>query len=387
MKRYPNLVAGVLEVLEWSFGKGWYADRVVDKVLRANKKWGARDRAFVAQHSYEMVRWWRLLWALLGEEPSLKRKKLKELFELYWAWQVEETLVLPEDLPLGVRESYPAWLDARADAALGAQWPALAHALNQPAQVILRVNTLRSTRERVLERLAAEGIEAEASDVRPEAIVLSKRPRLQHLPSFQEGWYEVQDGGSQCIAPYVDPQPGDRILDGCSGAGGKALHMAALMQNRGEILCMDIEAYKLGEAVKRAQRAGVSILTTKHIVHTADVLERGAWADKMILDVPCSGTGVIRRDVDTKWKLLPEHLERTLEVQARILQRYPGALRVGGRLVYATCSILPEENEAQVEAFVKAQPQFSLEEMVRISPAHAHSDGYFVAVLTKNDHV
>jgi 16S rRNA (cytosine967-C5)-methyltransferase len=384
MKLYPNLVAGVLEVLEWSFGKGWYADRVVDKVLRANKKWGARDRAFVAQHSYEMVRWWRLLWALKGEEPSLKRKKLKELFELYWAWKVEGLLTLPEDLPLGVAESYPAWFDDRAHESLGAQWPILARAMNQPAQVILRTNTLRATRDELLERLASEGIEAEASDLRPEAIVLSKRPRLQHLTSFQDGWYEVQDGGSQCIAPFLDPQPGDRIIDACSGAGGKALHMAAMMKNHGEILCMDVEEYKLGEATKRAQRAGASVISTRHIVHTADVLERGAWADKMLLDVPCSGTGVIRRDVDSKWKLQPEHLERTLEVQARILSRYPGALKVGGRLVYATCSILPGENEAQVEAFVKNQPDFSVESMHRISPEHAHSDGYFVAVLTKN---
>ncbi len=383
MKPYPNLVAGVLEVLEWSFGKGWYADRVVDKVLRANKKWGARDRAFVAQHSYEMVRWWRLLWELKGEEVTLKRKKLKELFELYWAWQVEGSLTLPE-FPLGVAQSYPEWLDARAAGALGARWPALATALNQPAQVILRTNTWKATREDVLERLAQEGVEAEASDLRPEAIVLAKRPRLQHLGSFQDGWYEVQDGGSQCIAPYVDPKPGDRILDGCSGAGGKALHMAALMQNQGEILCMDVEAYKLSEAEKRAARAGIDILRTGHIQHTADVMAQGAWADKMLLDVPCSGTGVIRRDVDTKWKLQPEHLERTCELQAHILDRYPAALKPGGRLVYATCSILPEENEAQVASFVKAHPEFTLEEEVRISPEHVHSDGYFVAVLTKN---
>jgi len=383
MKPYPNLVAGVLEVLEWSFGKGWYADRVVDKVLRANKKWGARDLAFVAQHSYEMVRWWRLLWELKGEEVTLKRKKLKELFELYWAWQVEGSLILPE-FSLGVAQSYPEWLDARAAGALGARWPALATALNQPAQVILRTNTWKATREQVLDRLGQEGVEAAASDLRPEAIVLAKRPRLQHLGSFQDGWYEVQDGGSQCIAPFVDPQPGDRILDGCSGAGGKALHLAALMQNQGEILCMDVEAYKLSEAEKRASRAGIDILKTGHIQHTADVTAQGAWADKMLLDVPCSGTGVIRRDVDTKWKLQPEHLERTCELQAHILDRYPAALKPGGRLVYATCSILPEENEAQVASFVKAHPEFTLEEEVRISPEHAHSDGYFVAVLTKN---
>jgi len=383
MKPYPNLVAGVLEVLEKAFGKRLYADKVLQQVLRANKKWGSRDRAFVAEHSYEMVRYWRLIWHLADAEPSLKRKHLKRLFEVYWQWR-EDGRPLPEDLPLGVRESFPEWLDELASAELGDAWPDVAVALNRPSHVILRCNSLHGTREDVLSTLTSEGIDASISDVAPDALVLAKRPKLQRLNSFQDGLYEVQDGGSQLLASYLELQPGMKLLDGCSGAGGKALHAAALMRNHGEILCMDVQERKLSELNKRAARNGVNIIRTEHIRSAADVTQHEGWADAMLLDVPCSGTGVIRRDVDTKWKLKPEHLDRTRDLQRQILHKYPEALRSGGRLVYATCSILRSENEDQVADFMAAQGDaFELIEQKRISPEHPHSDAYFVAVFRK----
>jgi 16S rRNA (cytosine967-C5)-methyltransferase len=292
---------------------------------------------------------------------------------------------VPSDLDVVVAQSYAPWFAARAAAELGSDWPVLAAALNRPAHVILRANTLKASREAVLERLTAEGIEAAMSDVAPNALVLAKRPRLQHLESFKDGWYEVHDGGSQRIAAYLDPQPGDRILDGCSGAAGKALHAAALARNQAEILCMDVESYKLGEAEKRAVRAGVQGLRTEWIRSPRDVQRHAGWANKMLLDVPCSGTGVIRRDVDTKWKLQPDHLERTLETQYGILRDYSDALQPGGTLVYATCSILRSENENQIRRFLDEQGDaYSLREEVRITPEHSHSDGYYVAVLQKH---
>ncbi|HAG34250.1 MAG TPA: RNA methyltransferase [Cryomorphaceae bacterium] len=381
---HPNLVAGVLEVLERTFGQRLYADRVVDQVLRANKRWGARDRAFVAEHSYELVRWWGLIWHLHGTEPVVKRKQLKELFDTYWTWR-SEGMNVPADLDVALAQSYAPWFAERASAELGTDWPVLATALNRPAHVVLRANTLKTTREAVLERLTAEGVDAALSDVAPDALVLAKRPRLQHLESFKDGWYEVHDGGSQRIAAYLDPQPGDRILDGCSGAGGKADRKSALAGNQAEIRCMDVEAYKLGEAEKRALRAGVNGLRTELIRSPRDVQRHSGWANKMLLDVPCSGTGVIRRDVDTKWKLQPEHLERTRETQYGILRDYSEALQSGGTLVYATCSILRSENEDQVRRFIdEKNGAYTLREEVRISPEHPHSDGYYVAVLHKH---
>ncbi len=384
MTAHPNLVAGVLEVLERTFGQRLYADRVVDQVLRANKRWGARDRAFVAEHSYEILRWWSLLWHLHGGEAVIKRKPLKELFDTYWAWRADG-MVVPEGLDVAVAQSYAPWFAERAAAELGTEWPSLAAALNRPAYVVLRANALKASREAVQERLSAEGIEAAPSDVAPDALVLAKRPRLQHLESFKDGWYEVQDGGSQRIAAYLNPEAGDRILDGCSGAGGKALHAAAMAGNEAEILCMDVESYKLGEAEKRAARAGVRGLRTEWIRSPRDVQRHEGWANKMLLDVPCSGTGVIRRDVDTKWKLQPDHLERTLETQYGILRDYSQALQPGGTLVYATCSILRSENEDQVRRFIDEEGgAYELREEVRIRPDHPHSDGYYVAVLKKH---
>lgn len=146
---HPNLVAGVLEVLERTFGQRLYADRVVDQVLRANKRWGARDRAFVAEHSYELVRWWGLIWHLHGTEPVVKRKQLKELFDTYWTWRTEGMNV-PADLDVALAQSYAPWFAERASAELGTDWPVLATALNRPAHVVLRANTLKTTREAVL---------------------------------------------------------------------------------------------------------------------------------------------------------------------------------------------------------------------------------------------
>lgn len=385
---YPNTVAGVYEVLERSFGGVHYVHTVLDQVLRANKKWGARDRAFVAEHAYEMVRHWRKLWALdawlqgdkpLKAEPSLKRKDIKRLFWVYWLvirgeelppW-VEHGLVLEEGArdaalaaarawPLEWSASYAPWFVERVTAEVGeAKWSKLAVALNAPTSVILRANTLRATREEVQQHLLTEGIHTEISDVADTALRVVGRPNLMKTASFLRGEFEVQDGGSQLIASYVHAKPGMKILDACSGAGGKTLQLAAEAGNTAEIIAMDVEPFKLKELEKRAERAGVRCIRTAPIKTARDVQRLSEWADALLLDVPCSGTGVIRRDVDTKWKLKPEHLERTLDTQAQILRTYPDALKVGGTLVYATCSILPSENERQIERFLAEFPENS----------------------------
>jgi 16S rRNA (cytosine967-C5)-methyltransferase len=410
---YPNTVAGVYEVLERSFGGVHYVHTVLDQVLRANKKWGARDRGFVAEHSYEMVRQWRKLWALdafirgekpLKAEPSLKRKDIKRLFWVYWlvirgeelpSW-VEYGLELEEGArdaalaaasawPIEWSESYAPWFVERVSAEVGQEkWEKLAVALNTPTSVILRVNTLRVSREQAFDNLLAEGIQVEMSDIADTALRVVGRPNLMKTASFLRGEFEVQDGGSQVIPNFLEARAGMKILDACSGAGGKTLQMAADAGNAAEIIAMDVEPFKLKELEKRAERAGVRCIRTAPIKTARDVQRLAEWADALLLDVPCSGTGVIRRDVDTKWKLKPEHLERTLDTQAQILRTYPDALKVGGKLVYATCSILPSENERQIERFMEEFPgKYRLIEQKTIDPFHQDSDGYFVAVLEK----
>ncbi len=395
---FPNTVAGVIEALETSFGKNIYVDKVVDRILKRNRKWGKRDRSFVAEHTYEIVRNWRLLWWILNEDPSLKRKALWSLVGVYFKWKghplpgwpkfdrirdfdVQERLKLLPD-HTGIVESFSPWFDEMAHSQLKTEWKSIARELNQPAFVILRVNTLKSNLKDCLVSLEEAGISYHELPNNPHAVAIEGRPRLNNIPAFQEGWFEVQDGGSQEIAPFVEAEPGMNIIDACAGAGGKALHMAAIMENRGSIVCMDVEERKLSELEKRADRAGVQIIETAAIDQRSTIERHANTADRLLLDVPCSGTGVIKRDVDTKWKLQPEHLDRTLEIQEDIINRYEIMLKPGGKLVYATCSILKSENEDQVARFLSDHPNYLLEEEKRVNPS-AYSDGFYMARMTK----
>jgi 16S rRNA (cytosine967-C5)-methyltransferase len=397
---HRNLVAGVIEALETAFGKDIYVDKVLERLLKQNKKWGSRDRSFVAENTYEIVRHWRFLWTLMERSPSLKPKALYRLFGVWWRYQGHSLPDWPEfevirDLNLAqaeqaiagqlpLQESYPDWLHERAQEELGATWPALAQELNRPAALILRTNTLRSTREALLERLAQEKVEARPLPGNEVGLILSRRVNVFRLDSFREGLYEVQDGGSQAIAPFLEVAPGQRVIDACAGAGGKTLHLAALMQSQGRLLAMDVAEHKLAELKKRARRNRVSNLDLR-LIDTTKVTKRlKGQADRLLLDVPCSGTGVIKRNPDTKWKLQPEHLQRTKRMQREILERYPAMLKPGGKAVYATCSVLRSENEDQVAHFLERHPGFVLEAETRVGPA-AHSDGFYMARLRRTE--
>lgn len=398
---HKNLVAAVIEALETSFGKGYYADKVIERILKANPKWGVRDRGFIAENTYGMVRWWRLLWELYGKEPSLKRKELYRLFGIWWQWQGND---LPKDKDwtqfdtirdldlkdryeglkehVAFRESFPDWLAELMEEELGPKWPEIARASNIPAEVFLRTNTLKIERKALLKELSNEFCPAKALEKNEVGIVLEKRKNTFRLRSFQSGFFEVQDGGSQMIAPYLEVKPGMRVIDACSGAGGKALHLAALMENKGQIIAMDVEAWKLKELQKRARRNGVHNIETRPIENAKSIKRLHNSADRLLLDVPCSGTGVIKRNPDTKWKLQPEHLDRVRKIQGDIIADYSKMLKKGGKMVYATCSILRSENEEQVEKFLEANPDFKLLKEQRVDPSQ-WSDGFYMALLER----
>ncbi len=398
-KLFPNTVAGVLEALEMSFGKGLYADKVVERLLRQNKKWGSRDRSFVAEHTYEIVRWWGLLWGLLAQEPTTKRKDLQKLFGIYWLWRGFELPDWPKfdavrDVNIEERlkglsgtatlESYAKWFDEEARNQLGSKWDVIACAMNIPNAVNLRVNTLKSNQEEVRLELQQAGLEVSEHPTFPSALVLAGHPRLNNLEGFKTGKFEVQDAGSQSIAPFLDPKPGSTVIDACAGAGGKTLHLGALMENKGTLIAMDVEGRKLGELLKRTQRSGLSIVKTRAWEEPGVLDELSNSADYLLLDVPCSGSGVIKREPDTKWKLQPEHLDRLESVQFSIIRDYSSLLKMGGIMVYATCSILPKENKRQVDAFLAhpAGAQFELLEDRTVDPSH-HNDGFYMAKLKK----
>jgi 16S rRNA (cytosine967-C5)-methyltransferase len=282
-----------------------------------------------------------------------------------------------------IRESVPDWLDVLGEKSFGEKWDAEIHALNQPAKLCVRVNTLRSNKKRIKELFLKEDIAFEERNDAPDALVLNSRKNLTKTEIHKDGEIEIQDISSQLVAPYLDAKPGMIVIDACAGAGGKSLHLAALMKNEGEILALDIHHEKLNELEKRARRNGVNIIKT--VFFNADVFKRYQhFADRLLLDVPCSGSGVLKRNPDAKWKLTPDFIKEICAVQESILQQNEGMLKPGGKMVYATCSILAEENGNQIARFLKKHKNFSVVEEHKISPAENGYDGFYVCVLQKS---
>jgi 16S rRNA (cytosine967-C5)-methyltransferase len=281
-------------------------------------------------------------------------------------------------------ESVPDWLDALGEAELGTEkWNKEIHALNQQAPVILRVNSLKSNREHVADLLGDEDINADYNNELPDGLILEGRPSVFKTSMFKDGFFEVQDAASQLVAPMLDVKAGMRVIDACAGAGGKTLHIAALMENKGRIIAMDVEERKLQELQKRARRAGAMNLETR-LIEPKTIKRLQESADRLLLDVPCSGLGVIRRNPDAKWKLTPEFIENLRTIQYTILTQYSSMLKKGGKMVFATCSLLPSESEDHVRRFLAEQgEQWELLEERRTSPAEDGYDGFYMACLQR----
>ena len=394
MKLHNNTIRGVHTALEAIFEQGQYADKVIERTLKSNPKWGAKDRSFIAETTYEMVRWWRLVNFL---SPS---KDYWDLFGTYWLMQGNElppwdefARLQPEKIKSkydsitdpGLLESIPEWLQTLGSQELGEKWDAEIHALNEEAEVVLRVNTLKTTRERLKNLLEADGIRSYLVKGYPDALVLEERQNVFRHPSFKEGLFEVQDASSQLVAAALQVEPGMRVIDACAGAGGKSLHLAALMGNKGKVISMDVEEWKLQQAKLRARRNGVSIFEPKVIEGSKTIKRLKESADRLLLDVPCSGLGVLRRNPDTKWKLSPESIQKVQETQQEILQSYPSMLKKGGQLVYATCSVRPSENEEQIKKFLasEAGKDFELLEDRKVLAQESGFDGFYIARLLK----
>ncbi|MEJ0056582.1 MAG: class I SAM-dependent methyltransferase [Bacteroidota bacterium] len=257
-------------------------------------------------------------------------------------------------------------------------------ALNEQAKVVLRVNTLKIKRAELQEQLKEEKIIADAPKEFPDALILEERQNIFTRQQFKDGLFEVQDAGSQLIAPFLQVSPGQRVIDACAGAGGKTLHLASLLNNKGRIIALDTEGWKLDELKKRARRAGASDTIETRAIDSSKVIKRlENSADRLLLDVPCSGLGVIRRNPDSKWKLSPDFIEKIKVIQQTILTDYSAMLKVGGLMVYSTCSILPSENEKQVQKFLEAnEGKFELQEQRMVMPSEGF-DGFFMARLKR----
>jgi 16S rRNA (cytosine967-C5)-methyltransferase len=394
MKLFPNTVQGVVDAIDEIFSQNRYSDKVIEKTFKANPKWGARDRGFVAESVYEMVRWWRLIREV---SPS---DDIYELFGTYWVLQgnqlpeweefsrIDSTEIKDRISQIKERamlQSVPDWLDTLGEQELGEKWDKEIDTLNQTAQVVLRVNTIKITREALMNRLEQEGINTYAPKGYKDALILEKRQNIFKSPAFREGLFEVQDASSQLVAAALDVEPGMRVIDACAGAGGKSLHLAALMQNKGRILSMDLKAWKLQNTKLRARRNGISIIETKEIEGSKTIKRLKETADRLLLDVPCSGLGVLKRNPDTKWKLSPETIEQVKQIQEDILGSYHTMLKPGGIMVYATCSILPSENQDQVAKFLASESgqNFELLSEQRVLAQESGFDGFYIAKIQK----
>ena len=377
------------------FEQNKYADKVIEKVLKQNPKWGARDRRFIAETTYDIVRWYRFLqniteaeendyWKLLGGWCVLHEVPLPAWTEFK---DLNEKRILDRNIKMKsvrrFRESIPDWLDTLGEQELGKRWEKELEALNEEAAVVLRANTLKVSAKDLQYALRETEVETDSLQDFPDALVLTERQNIFRHPTFKEGMFEVQDAASQVIAPFLRVSPGMRVIDACAGAGGKTLHLAAIMKNKGRIIAMDVEAFKLEELQKRAKRAGVNNLEIKHIESSKTIKRLENSADRLLLDVPCSGLGVLEKKSDAKWKLSPEFIENVKELQQHILQDYCSMLKKDGLMVYSTCSVLPSENERQVEKFLASNSdKFEMVDQKHIWPSEGF-DGFYMALLRK----
>jgi len=401
MKLHRNLVFATVDSLDAIFNEGKQADKVLRGTMKRDKRWGSRDRGFIAETTYDIVRWKRLYAEIAEVKEPFDRSNL---FRLFTVWATLKGIKLPdwkqlEDTPTrrikgrfdelsktrAIRESIPDWLDTLGAKALPKKWDKEIAALNEQADVILRVNPLKSDVKSVQNELNDLDIETNLIKGYPYALKLKERANVFTSDAFKNGWFEVQDASSQKVAEVLAPEPGMRIIDACAGAGGKSLHIASLMENKGQVVALDIYESKLTELKRRARRNGIHNIETRLIDSTKAIKKLIGKADKVLIDAPCSGLGVLRRNPDSKWKLSLEALERIKETQREILASYSRMVKEGGQLVYATCSILPSENNEQVRSFLasEAGTDFSLLKEHKIYVSESGHDGFYIALLQK----
>ena len=428
-------IEAAIELLALTEGAGPPADQTLAEYFRARRYIGAADRRAIAGRFYEVVRrraaldWWldemaaqaleasraRMIAALaLIEEWRADRfaaafdgvlhhpRPLTQA-ELRLARSLERHTLLHPKQPDWVRYEVPEWLFPALAEAFGARvGPELA-ALQEEAPVDLRVNALKATREEALAALALEQIAARPTPYSPLGLRLAGRRAIAASKCFREGLIEVQDEGSQLVALLSGAAPGARVCDFCAGAGGKTLALAAAMGNRGQIVALDVREGRLKSAGRRLRRAGVHNVTRRLLTSHRDpwIKHHKASFERVLVDAPCTGCGTWRRNPDAKWRLKPKDLSELVELQAEILLSAARLVRKGGRLVYATCSLLPAENEAQVDRFLAAAPDFRLVPMAEVwaqcvggsapdgaptlhlTPARHGTDGFFVAVIER----
>lgn len=424
----------VIELLDHIAATSRPADGVASHYFAPRRYIGSKDRKDIAERVWGILRrharltWWleraghaerdgrAFLLADLAISDNARPEDLAKLFlggdrlpiplsaaERGLVGQLSGGRLFHHEMPAWVKGEYPAWVGERMAAAYGGRAGAELAAMREEAPLDLRVNTLKATREQAVAALADSDIEAVPTAMSPIGLRLGARVALMSVPAFREGLVEVQDEGSQLVALLTDARPGAGIVDFCAGAGGKTLALAAAMNNTGRLLACDVSQGRVDRAQERLRRAGVHNVRRQVLRDEDDPWVKrhaGSFA-RVLVDAPCSGTGTWRRNPDAKWRLAPERLDELKDLQGRVLASASRLVASGGRLIYATCSLLPEENEEQVQAFLAANPDFAPLPVatvwadtvggpcpadgtwLRLTPAGNGTDGFFVAILER----
>lgn len=427
----PILLQATLDLLCEVEAAARPADAVTSAFFRARRDLDDRARGAMFEQLYTLLRhrarlgWWlarhlgddtprnRLLaWLILGEAKTPQQIKrlcdgaksaptaLTDAEQKLLAALSGKTIAHP-DMPEAVRLECPDWAMAPLQQRFGAAFGVEMAATLAPPPLDLRINPIKAKRDAKLRELASMGLRADPTPLAPHGIRLRERVALARLPGLKSGEIEIQDEGSQLVALLVDAKPGERVVDFCAGAGGKTLALAAQMQNKGHIVACDVNETRLKRCAERHRRAGLHNVETRVLSSETDrwIKRHKAGFDRVLVDAPCSGTGTWRRNPDARWRAPELGLENLVALQARILASAARLVKPGGRLVYATCSVLSAENEAQIASFLATTPGFRVvpvsaaapglagaaeDDHLSLTPARHGTDGFFAAVLQRD---
>lgn len=393
------------------------ADAVLRRHFQDNPMLGAQDRALVAETVFGILRHRFFLESLAKQTTprtlvlaylvKFQGTNLRELESLISEseikWLSEIKAIKTDAAPVSIQAEFPEWLMEKLHAFMNDDAIVdLGVSLQKSAPLDLRVNTVLAKREQVLETLKQDGIEAQATPYSPCGIRLTGKPAVNRHALFLSGQIEVQDEGSQLLGYLLAPKRGEMVVDFCAGAGGKSLLLGALMNSKGRLYAFDVSEKRLSNLKPRFKRSGLSNLHVQRIDNENDlkIKRLNGKIDRVLVDAPCSGLGTLRRNPDLKWRQSPQSIEELKAKQAAILAAAAGLLKPGGRLVYATCSFLPEENQQIIEGFLATHPQFSVlncaellvqqkipldtGEFLQLTPKLHQTDGFFAAALIRN---
>ena len=424
-------IKATIEILEGTYRSRVPLNKCVGDYMRVRRYIGAKDRSNVAERVYDITRnharlgWWLehtktedtprnrvIAWVVLGEGDGADEKRLNDLFdgskyspetlseeELAFAHKIIGQPLVRKDMPEIVNVECPPEYEELLRARFGESFADEMTAMLEPATLDLRVNTFLAEKEKVANYLDADGVKVRDGVLCPWALRCDNKAYLSHTKAFTKGWIEIQDEGSQLIAWLCGAEPGMQVLDYCAGAGGKTLALAAAMQRKGRIVAMDNDERRLENGRKRYRKAGLAdIIEVRSLSDDKQrkwfKRQKGKF-DVVLIDAPCSGSGTWRRNPDMRWQVYGPSLEELTSLQAEILENAHKAVKPGGKLVYATCSLFAAENENQIARFTEAHPEFEIDPIdeslglgspyMQLSPRRHGTDGFFTAVLRRKE--